>query len=89
MVHAMYQCLVNYTGAVPAEFYSIKKRPVGWMKGCLGMYVLLDEWFGWVLGWMVETQGSCMQSSILDQKDTTVHNYLHNLTCTPASRKLL
>ena len=25
----MYQCLVNYTGAVPAEFYSIKKRPVG------------------------------------------------------------
>ena len=35
----------------------------GWMKGCLGMYVLLDEWFGWVLGWMVETQGSCMQSS--------------------------
>ena len=24
----MYQCLVNYTGAVPAEFYSIKKRPV-------------------------------------------------------------
>ena len=30
VVHAMYQCLVNYTGAVPAEFYSIKKRPV-WM----------------------------------------------------------
>ena len=29
VVHAMYQCLVNYTGAVPAEFYSIKKRPVG------------------------------------------------------------
>lgn len=27
VVHAMYQCLVNYTGAVPAEFYSIKKRP--------------------------------------------------------------
>ena len=33
VVHAMYQCLVNYTGAVPAEFYSIKKRPVGWMVG--------------------------------------------------------
>ena len=31
VVHAMYQCLVNYTGAVPAEFYSIKKRPVGIM----------------------------------------------------------
>ena len=31
VVHAMYQCLVNYTGAVPAEFYSIKKRPVGWL----------------------------------------------------------
>jgi len=27
VIHAMYQCLVNYTGAVPAEFYSIKKRP--------------------------------------------------------------
>ena len=25
--YAMYQCLVNYTGAVPAEFYSMQKRP--------------------------------------------------------------
>jgi len=24
---AMYQCLVNYTGAKPAEYYSLKKRP--------------------------------------------------------------
>eukprot|EP00092_Neocalanus_flemingeri_P012359 GFUD01013325.1.p1 GENE.GFUD01013325.1~~GFUD01013325.1.p1 ORF type:complete len:320 (+),score=77.90 GFUD01013325.1:163-1122(+) len=24
---AMYQCLVNYTGAKPAEFYSLQKRP--------------------------------------------------------------
>eukprot|EP00092_Neocalanus_flemingeri_P014327 GFUD01015448.1.p1 GENE.GFUD01015448.1~~GFUD01015448.1.p1 ORF type:complete len:317 (+),score=68.45 GFUD01015448.1:34-984(+) len=23
----MYQCLVNYTGAVPAEFYTVQKRP--------------------------------------------------------------
>ena len=25
--YAMYQCLVNYTGAAPAEFYSAQKRP--------------------------------------------------------------
>jgi len=24
---AMYQCLVNYTGAKPAEYYSLQKRP--------------------------------------------------------------
>ena len=24
---AMYQCLVNYTGAKPSEFYSVQKRP--------------------------------------------------------------
>ena len=23
----MYQCLVNYTGARPAEYYSMQKRP--------------------------------------------------------------
>jgi len=23
----MYQCLVSYTGAIPAEFYSVQKRP--------------------------------------------------------------
>ena len=28
VVHAMYSCLVYYTGAVPAEHYSVKKRPV-------------------------------------------------------------
>lgn len=27
VVHAMYSCLVYYTGAVPAEHYSVKKRP--------------------------------------------------------------
>ena len=32
----MYQCLVNYTGAVPAEFYSIKKRPVKIQNNCTG-----------------------------------------------------
>ena len=25
--HVMYQCLVHYTGAVPAEHYSVKSRP--------------------------------------------------------------
>jgi steroid 5-alpha reductase family enzyme len=25
--YLMYQCLVNYTGAVPAEFYTVQKRP--------------------------------------------------------------
>ena len=76
----MYQCLVNYTGAVPAEFYSIKKRPVGWMKGCLGMYVLLDECFvekdGCLDGWSKHRGHACRV--LLDQKDTTVHNYLRN-----------
>ena len=51
MVHAMYQCLVNYTGAVPAEFYSVKKRPVGgmdcWLYGC---YIGMTS--GWINGWM-------------------------------------
>jgi steroid 5-alpha reductase family enzyme len=23
----MYQCLVNYTGAKPAEYYTVQKRP--------------------------------------------------------------
>jgi len=27
----MYQCLVNYTGAIPAEFYTVQKRP-GYVK---------------------------------------------------------
>ena len=25
--YIMYQCLVHYTGAVPAEFYSLQSRP--------------------------------------------------------------
>ena len=28
VVFAMYQCLVHYTGAKPAEHYSLQKRPV-------------------------------------------------------------
>ena len=25
--YMMYQCLVNYTGAVPAEYFTVQKRP--------------------------------------------------------------
>ena len=25
--YVMYQCLVHYTGAAPAEYYSLKSRP--------------------------------------------------------------
>ena len=33
VVYAMYQCLVHYTGARPAEHYSSQKRPVrGWWR---------------------------------------------------------
>ena len=52
----------------------------GWMKGCLGMYVLLDECFvekdGCLDGWSKHSGHACRV--LLDQKDTTVHNYLRN-----------